>query len=80
MIINLFEANPYCITGAGHTLRANVMFLTHYTPLRLMILSHHTKFHVGRPQIISYHPHRSKTHITKLLQIPNYQLHTELFP
>lgn len=75
MIINLFEANPYCITGAGHTLRANVMFLTHYTPLRLMILSHHTKFHVGRPQIISYHPHRSKTHITKLLQIPNYQSH-----
>ena len=30
--------------------------------------------------IFCFHPHRSKTHITKLLQIPNYQLHTELFP
>ena len=26
LIINLFEANPYCITCSGYTLLANVMF------------------------------------------------------
>ena len=43
--------------------------LTHCAPLRLMILSPHTKFPVFRPQIISYHSHRNSK-ITPNAELP----------
>ena len=56
LIINLFEANHH-LFRLYIACKCNV--LTHCAPLRLMILSPHTKFPVFRPQIISYHSHRN---------------------